>query len=243
MADTNSSAATGAWTGRIAVLAIIAAVLVLLAGPLMKFGVVPWQAGLLMFVVAAAIAGIAGIYCLVALLRRRGGGLTIFGAAAGLAALLIPVAIIADGSSAPAIHDITTDTANPPQFVAVTPVLRGAGSNPVTYDPADAPLQAKAFAAVRPLVLVDAPAAAFDKAMAAVKQQGWDIVAADAATGRIEATDTVPWWGFKDDIVVRLTPEGSGTKVDVRSKSRVGKGDLGVNAKRITDYLAVVAKG
>ncbi|MBC7505868.1 MAG: DUF1499 domain-containing protein, partial [Sandarakinorhabdus sp.] len=55
--------------------------------------------------------------------------------------------------------------------------------------------------------------------------------------GRIEATATVPWWGFKDDVVIRLTPAGTGTRVDMRSKSRVGKGDLGVNAKRINDFL------
>jgi uncharacterized protein (DUF1499 family) len=72
-------------------------------------------------------------------------------------------------------------------------------------------------------------------------QQGWVIIAKDPAAGRIEATDTVPWWGFKDDVVIRLTPQGTGTRIDVRSKSRVGKGDLGVNANRIGDYLARIA--
>ena len=227
----------GRWTQRIARATIAAALLVLLAGPFIKFGVLGWQAGLGMFAVGALLAGIGGIICLVALLRRRGGVLAVVGAAAGLAALAVPVVIVLEASEAPKIHDITTDTANPPQFVAVTPELRGPNTNPVTYDPGIAPLQTKAFPKLKPLIVADAPAAAFDKALAAAKGQGWTIVASDPATGRIEATAMVPWWGFKDDIVVRLTPEGTGTRIDVRSASRVGVGDLGVNAKRISDYL------
>jgi uncharacterized protein (DUF1499 family) len=227
----------GPWTQRIARATIVAALLVLLAGPFIKFGVLGWQAGLGMFAIAALLAGIGGIICLVALLRRRGGVLAVVGAAAGLAALAVPGVIVLEASEAPKIHDITTDTANPPQFVAVTPELRGPNTNTVVYDPKVAPLQTKAFPKLQPLVIADAPSAAFDKALAAAKAQGWTIVASDPATGRIEATAVVPWWGFKDDIVVRLTPEGAGTRIDVRSASRVGVGDLGVNAKRISDYL------
>ncbi len=102
-------------------------------------------------------------------------------------------------------------------------------------------MQTAAFPEQKPLVVADAPAAAFDKALAAARAQGWTIVASDPLTGRIEATAVVPWWGFKDDIVVRLTPQGTGTRIDVRSASRVGLGDLGVNARRIADYLDKVA--
>jgi uncharacterized protein (DUF1499 family) len=230
------------WTTRIARATLALALLVLLAGPLISYGVLGWQAGLAMFVVAALLAGIGGIFSLVALLRRRGGVLAVLAAAAGLAAFAVPVAIVAAGSAVPPIHDITTDTANPPAFVAVTPALRGAGSNPVGYDPANAPLQAKAYPQLQPLVVATAPAAAFDRALAAARAQGWTIVASDAATGRIEATAVVPWWGFKDDIVVRLQPVAAGTRIDVRSKSRVGKGDLGVNAQRIADYLGKLGR-
>lgn len=232
---------SGRWSSRIARATIAAAVLVLLAGPAIKFGVLTWQVGLGMFVVAAVLAGIGGLISLIALLRKRGGMLAVLAAAAGLAAIVIPVAIIAEGRGAPPIHDITTDTANPPAFVAVTPELRGPKTNTVTYDPALAPVQAKAYPALAPLVLPDAPAAAFEKALAAAKAMDWAIVASDAAQGRIEATATVPWWGFKDDVVVRLTPDGTGTRIDVRSTSRVGIGDLGVNAKRIADYLAKIS--
>lgn len=227
----------GNWTRRIAATTLGLAVLVLLAGPSIKFGILPWNVALLMFVIAAVLAGVGGLISLVALLRRRGGFLAVLGAAAGLAALLIPVAIIADGRGKPQIHDITTDTANPPAFVAITPAIRGADSNPVTYDPANAPLQATAYPGVKTLVLAEPPALVFKKAVAAARDGGWAIVDTDEFTGRIEATDTVPWWGFKDDVVIRIAADGGGSRVDVRSKSRVGKGDLGVNAQRITDYL------
>jgi uncharacterized protein (DUF1499 family) len=71
---------------------------------------------------------------------------------------------------------------------------------------------------------------------------GWELVASDSTAGRIEATATTPWFGFKDDVVVRVRPEGSGSRIDVRSVSRVGKSDVGANAKRIRAYLADVAR-
>jgi uncharacterized protein (DUF1499 family) len=66
---------------------------------------------------------------------------------------------------------------------------------------------------------------------------GWEIVAADAAAGRIEATDTTFWFGFKDDVVIRVEADGAGSRIDVRSVSRVGVGDVGANARRIRAYL------
>ncbi len=229
------------WTRRIARAAIAAAVLVLLAGPLIKYGILGWQAGLAMFALGAILAGIGGIICLIAVLRRRGGLLTVVAAAAGIAGLAVPVGIVVNAGNKPGIHDITTDTANPPAFVDITADVRGPDTNPIDYDPAIASQQQAAYPDLKPLVIARAPAAAFELATSAAMQQGWTIVAKDEAAGRIEATDTVPWWGFKDDVVIRLTPEGTGTRIDVRSKSRVGKGDLGVNAKRISDYLARIA--
>lgn len=225
------------WTNNIGRATIAAAALVLLAGPLIKFSVLPWAAGLGMFAIGAILAGIGGVFCLVAVLRKRGGLTAIVAAAFGLSAIAIPVGIVVAARGAPAIHDITTDTANPPQFVAITPAVRGPDTNPTSYDPAIAPLQTAAFPDLKPLVLPAAPADAFAKALAVAKAQGWVIVDSNSVEGRIEGTATVDWWGFKDDVVIRLTPEGTGTKVDVRSKSRVGKGDLGVNAERIADYL------
>jgi uncharacterized protein (DUF1499 family) len=67
---------------------------------------------------------------------------------------------------------------------------------------------------------------------------GWDIVARAPADGRLEAVDTSPWFGLRDDIVVRIRAEGTGSRVDIRSKSRAGESDLGVNARRIRDFIA-----
>ena len=71
---------------------------------------------------------------------------------------------------------------------------------------------------------------------------GWEIVASDPDTGRIEATDTTFWFGYKDDIIIRVTPEQDGATVDIRSVSRVGIGDLGANAERIETFLAALKK-
>jgi uncharacterized protein (DUF1499 family) len=85
--------------------------------------------------------------------------------------------------------------------------------------------------------LTDPPAAAFTRALGAARRMGWEIVAADSAAGRIEATATTTWFGFKDDVVVRIKPNQNGSRIDVRSESRVGGSDIGTNAKRIRRYL------
>ncbi|MGZ4877228.1 MAG: DUF1499 domain-containing protein, partial [Candidatus Angelobacter sp.] len=84
------------------------------------------------------------------------------------------------------------------------------------------------------------PAQAFDRAAAAAHGMKWEMVATDPAQGRIEATATTFWFGFKDDIVVRIAADGNGSRVDVRSLSRIGKSDVGANARRVRDYLAKV---
>jgi uncharacterized protein (DUF1499 family) len=88
-----------------------------------------------------------------------------------------------------------------------------------------------------PLTIDEPPERAFLRALEAARDMGWEIVDSDPARGRIEATDTTPWYGFKDDVVVRVRAEGSGSRIDVRSVSRVGRSDVGTNARRIEDYL------
>jgi uncharacterized protein (DUF1499 family) len=84
---------------------------------------------------------------------------------------------------------------------------------------------------------------AFRRAADAARAMGWEMVAADSAAGRVEATATTRWFGFKDDVVVRVRPDGAGSRIDVRSVSRVGGSDVGANAARIRAYLARVAAG
>lgn len=162
-------------------------------------------------------------------------------------ALLINAAVVAwplymymQLRSLPPIHDISTDTANPPAFDAVVPLRRGA-RNPVDYVPATAAEQRQGYPDIVPLTLPVTPAVAFDIAERAARAMGWQVVAAPADKLRIEAIDTSLLFGFKDDIVVRITAQGSGSVVDVRSLSRVGGSDFGANARRVRAYLKRVA--
>jgi uncharacterized protein (DUF1499 family) len=143
--------------------------------------------------------------------------------------------------SVPPIHDISTDLTDPPAFVAVLP-HRADAQNPATYGgPEVAAAQRKGYPDIQPLELATALEAAYARALAAAQAMGWELIAADAATARIEATATTLWFGFKDDVVVRVRPAATGSRIDVRSVSRVGKSDVGTNAKRIRAYLAKVA--
>jgi len=143
----------------------------------------------------------------------------------------------------PPIHDISTNTDNPPAFVAILP-LREDALNPAQYGgPEVAAQQKKAYPDLRPLLLNAPLKEAFIKALDAGRAMGWQIVDSNLEQGRIEATDTTLWFGFKDDIVVRVTPDEQGTRIDVRSVSRVGKSDLGTNACRIQAYLRRIMQG
>jgi uncharacterized protein (DUF1499 family) len=193
--------------------------------------------------IAIGIAIIALVLALVAAIAKPDGSRR--GLAEAVAAMLIglvtmsgPMILMARGKQAPPIHDISTDTDNPPQFVSVLP-LRADSQNSATYRGAEiAAQQKKAYPAVVPLELAAPPAQAYERALAAARDMGWTIVSADASANRIEATATTPFFGFKDDVVVRIAPSAKGTRVDVRSLSRIGTSDLGANARRVESYLA-----
>lgn len=137
----------------------------------------------------------------------------------------------------PPIHDITTDTQNPPQFSAILP-LRKDAANPAEYGGPDiAAQQLKAYPDVKPLVQNQPIAAVFEKALDVARNMGWEIIDANKSEGRIEAVDTTFWFGFKDDIIVRIAQEGTRSRIDLRSVSRVGRTDVGTNAKRIRAFL------
>lgn len=104
-------------------------------------------------------------------------------------------------------------------------------------------MQRAGYPDIAPITLPSPREQVFDRALAAAQEQEWQIVTADKSTGRIEATDTTSWFGFKDDIAIRLTAWGSGTRVDVRSVSRVGRNDTGTNARRIRRYLERLQSG
>ena len=212
------------------------------AGLAYRAGLLPLAAALLPGMGGAALLGLAAVVMGAYTMWR--GGIAISAIAAvtlGLIALWLPLSWLQRARSVPPIHDITTDTSNPPTFQAIVP-LRADAPNTLDYDPATAEQQRRAYADVAAVTLPEPPAAAFERALAAAEGAGWQIVARDPAAGRIEATDTTFWFGFKDDVVIRLTPAGAGTRVDVRSVSRVGRSDVGANADRIRAYLAAIQR-
>lgn len=110
----------------------------------------------------------------------------------------------------------------------------------MTYSPDLSAMRKQAFPDIAPARLDKPLDQAFAVALGAVRKMGWTIVGTDGERGRIEATDRTFWYGFTDDIVVRVSADGSGSRIDVRSKARIGKGDFGTNARRVRAYLAAV---
>jgi uncharacterized protein (DUF1499 family) len=226
----------------LAVLALIVGIAalaaVLLAGPGSRMGWWSFRTGLLVVLKWAAYGGIAAmVLAVIALIVGGRRPIAALALLAGLGAFVPPLMFQRTAKSVPPIHDISTDTDNPPPFVAVVERRQDA-SNPVEYGGPDiAAQQHHAYPDLRPVTLSDPPARAFERALEAAKGQGWEIVASAPAEGRIEATDTTRFFGFKDDVVVRVKAEGAGSRVDVRSLSRVGKSDVGKNASRIRAYL------
>lgn len=157
--------------------------------------------------------------------------------AGALVAAAVPAGWARTGRTVPPIHDISTDTDDPPLFVDVLAVRRGA-MNPPEYDgPAVAAQQRAAWPDLGPLDTHVDRARAHAAVRAAMTRAGWAIVGDNEAEGRLEAVVTTRWFRFKDDVVVRLRPSDGGTRIDMRSKSRIGRSDLGTNARRIRAFL------
>ncbi len=144
----------------------------------------------------------------------------------------------------PRIHDITTDTDNPPAFSAVMAARDAEKAASVAYGGADlAKQQKQAYPDIAPVTTTLAPADAFARALDAAKGLGWTIVVSDPAQGRIEASQTSLWFGFTDDVSIRVAARADGqpgSRIDVRSISRQGLHDFGVNAARVRKYVATL---
>ena len=214
-----------------------------------------WQAGLAVLPWTGLVALIALIIAVIGIIldRRKGrktrwpilglGMLVSLGFMGFLASYMITAA------SLPAIHDITTDLADPPQFSAVTlradnwDNIPGADDSEMRgMNPRQrwATLHQDAFPDIRS-VRIDRPVAeVIEKAKRLAEDRGWKIVSVDPASGHLEATDTVSLFRFKDDVVIRAraAENGAASIIDMRSVSRVGVHDLGVNSKRVRQFLS-----
>ncbi|WOI54691.1 DUF1499 domain-containing protein [Parvularcula sp. LCG005] len=165
--------------------------------------------------------------------KRAGLGLVAVIAALGSLAMAAgPVQMKKTASQVPPIHDITTDVEDPPAFVATAP-MRTEGMNPAAYDAGQTDRQLEAYPDLVPIEVAASPDEAFEAALKAAKDEGLAIAASDKAAGTIEGTATTRWFGFKDDVIIRIRANGEGSIIDIRSKSRVGGSDVGANAARI----------
>jgi len=204
-------------------------------------------------VLALLTLGLGFVSLLLALLMkpRRGITLSVVAVLIPLAALIHLNGVKSKVDKLPFIHDVTTDTQNPPTFTEAITSKRAHVKevNTLDYigkkDTRDktlvSVLQTRAYPDIRSLILEDEPDVVFGEAKAAVQQMGWKIVSENVGAGVIEATDTTFWYGFKDDVVIRVRPsEGGGSVLDVRSVSRVGGSDMGANAERIRAYLKLI---
>lgn len=172
--------------------------------------------------------------------RRRGFLVAVVGLCLGAGVFWIPWSHQQSARGLPAIHDITTDTGDPPEFRAVLP-LRPDGANSLDYGgPGLAETQRRAYPDIGPAEFDASPDAVFNAALAAAREAGWNVVESSVDEGRIEAVATTFWFGFEDDVVIRVSETGAGARVDMRSVSRVGVGDAGANAARIRAFMAAL---
>jgi len=224
--------------------------IILVTGPLgYKFLDVSLQTSLVSLLVSlsgGALVFLIGLVYLVIAMRSdlvRNRNLVIVSMILGL----LPVGIMGPQMAAavdvPPIHDITTDTANPPEFVAIVPLRKNA-PNGYEYGATEAwPAEKlgattmEAYPGLKPIESDLSVADAVDRAEATLLAMGLEVVAVDRDAGVVEATATTFWFGFKDDMVVRVVDDGEGSRIDLRSMSRVGQSDVGANADRITDFF------
>lgn len=228
------------WLGL--VLAVVCGISELLGGLGYQLGWWSFGSGIQIIRWAATFAAAAAVAALLGILLALWSGprlaliVGVTGLVVSIAAVGPPAWLAYQAKRLPVIHDVSTDTVNPPRYVAVLPLRTGA-TNSTDYSEQTAEQQKEGYPDISPAILDVPPAQAMQLAERAALAMGWIIVAVEPQEMRIEATDTSLLFGFKDDIVIRVTGQGNGSRIDMRSLSRVGKGDFGVNAKRIRSFM------
>ncbi len=151
-------------------------------------------------------------------------------------------ALISSAGDYPPIHDVSTNPDDTPLFTTAGVSLRGADSNPVAINPDAIAVQREHYPDLQTIVLSMSREDAFQRASDVAESLGWEIYNSEPGNGLVEAAYTSFWFGFVDDIVIRVRPlEGNrAAEVDLRSVSRVGRGDLGANANRIRAFTRAI---
>lgn len=222
------------WCSRLAwacCVAVPSSVLLIRLGVDFRYGLPLFALGCLLSLLVCLALGMACVLPRYA--RQRGTILRGILPAAPWALLLVMLSIAA--RPYPPIHDISTNTSDPPLFDAALH-QRKAGTNPVDINPAALAIQEQHYPDIQTISSPLDPAAAFDQAVNTAETLGWVIYNAEPAKGIVEASHRSFWFGFIDDIVIRIRPAGQNSRIDLRSVSRVGQGDLGANAQRIRAF-------
>ena len=231
-----------AWSGRLGLFALAVAALSVI---ILRSGLLEIVPALATFAAALIFAGLAILLAFasfVVIWRQglSGLGYSLLGLLLGLLLLAYPGYLGYRASKLPAINDITTDPANPPRF-DVLARLRPRGR--IDYPGAAiAERQRAAYPDIVPLQLAVPPKTAYDVALALATKRKWLLIdtrppTAGRRDGTIEAVARTPIMGFRDDVVIRISPLGQGTRVDLRSASRYGTHDFGANAARLRAFL------
>ena len=236
--------ALASWTRRLAVFSLIATIVSVV---IVRFGFLDFKPALATFFGALACAGLSilvGLAAFAAIWQNGSRGMSRI-----LLAFLIDAAILAypaylayQYTTLPAIHDITTDPIDPPRFEALARLRTGDGANPAVYAGLySAEQQRTAYPDIEP-ISIDVPVQkAYELARALVERHKWLVIDERAPQppqriGRIEAVARTPIMGFREDIAIRIMPDGDAARVDLRSSSRYFEHDLGSNAARITKF-------
>ncbi|MEQ8735572.1 MAG: DUF1499 domain-containing protein [Rhodospirillaceae bacterium] len=264
MADTSGASFSEKFSGKACTLGLIVVILsglaAALSGPLYQagtlglmqaFGVL--RASIQYGLAAGAVLCLIGL--ILALMAYKGAflGKSITGVIGLIiAGIVVYVPYSVQNGDFPPIHEITTDFDNPPAFIDIVPLrIATEARNPPEYVPVvegfgrtvDVVAEQKDhYPDIQPVQFAGTNyEAVYAKALQGVKDMGWTLVSESPVLGRIEAYDTTAWFGFIDDVVIRIEAQPMAYELDIRSKSRVGFGDIGANAKRVRAYLQKVS--
>ena len=220
---------------------VLALLLLALSGPLYQAEILGLKHAFLAMTIALGIGVLSLLLALIQVLFMRKSiswSTTIIAVVCASITVYMPLSMRSKASTVPPIHDITTDLVNPPKFVAIL-ALRADAPNPAEYQGEKiASQQREAYPEITTQQYQQSSEQVFNASMAALKEMGLEVVNSDQSMGLIEAYDTTTWFGFIDDVVIRIQNDGEMTLLDARSKSRVGMSDIGKNAERLNDLFA-----
>ncbi len=233
------------WARRLAVFSLIAAIVSII---IIRFGFLEFKPALATFFGALAIAGLSILISLAAFAAiwqngSRGMGRILVALLLDIVILAYPAYLAYQYRKLPPIYDITTDPIDPPKFEALARLRTGDGANPAVYAGLySAEQQRIAYPEVEPATVEVPPQKAYETALDLINKRKWLVVdarppAPPRREGKIEAIARTPIMGFREDISVRIVPDGPGARIDLRSSSRNVPHDLGSNAARIAKLV------